>query len=258
MLNIYLYSIAFIFGSIVGSFLNVAIIRLPKGESILFPPSHCPGCGKPIKFYDNVPILSYILLRGKCRNCQAKISLQYPLVEFLAGTLSLAIFFKFPIFPFYIIYFVLIAALIVVSFIDLEHRIIPDLITLPGIPVGFAASFFLPEITYPDSLAGIFLGGGTLYLIALTYHILTKKEGMGGGDIKLLAMLGGFIGIKGVLFTIFFGSLLGTLVGVVMIFFGKKGRFYAIPFGPFLSTASVIYLFFGKSILTWYLGTLSI
>ncbi len=258
MMNALSCAIAFTFGSVVGSFLNVVILRFPQGESIVFPPSRCPGCGNPIKFYDNIPIISFIFLGGKCRNCKDRISFQYPLVELLTGVGFLAVFIRFGISSVAIIYFALISVLIVISAIDLKHRIIPNLLSLPGIPLGFLASFFLPEITAADSLAGILLGGGTLYLVAVSYFYLRRKEGMGGGDIKLLAMLGGFIGVKGVLFTILMGSLLGALGGIFMMGIGREGRYYAIPFGPFLSAASILYIFFGRVIIGWYLGLIEI
>lgn len=251
-----IFVISFIFGAIVGSFLNVCIFRIPEGKSIAYPASHCPKCRAPIMWYDNIPVLSYLILTGKCRRCGEPISFRYPVVEFLTGLMSLAAFVKFgPTLP-YLIYFAFIASLIVITFIDLDHQIIPDVISLPGIPIGFIASFFLPDITYKESLIGILAGGGILYIVAAGYELLAKKEGMGGGDVKLLAMIGAFLGWKGVLFTIFSGSLIGTIIGVALMVAQGKDSKYAIPFGPFLSMGALLYLFFGEPVIYWYLGIL--
>lgn len=251
-----LFAISFIFGAIVGSFLNVCILRIPAGKSIAYPPSHCPKCDSPIRGYDNIPIISYLILMGKCRNCKERISFRYPLVEFLTAIFSLAAMMMFGPSLAYLIYFAFVSSLIVITFIDLDHQIIPDIISLPGIPLGFLASFVVPEITYKESLIGIAIGGGLLLLVAIGYEFVAKKEGMGGGDVKLLAMIGAFLGWKGVLFTIFSGSLVGTIIGVtIMIAQGKDSK-YAIPFGPFLSMGALLYLFFGEPIIYWYLGML--
>ncbi len=251
-----IFAISFIFGAIVGSFLNVCILRIPAGKSIAYPPSHCPKCQYPIKWYDNIPMMSYLILMGKCRNCKERISFRYPLVEFLAALFSLAAMIMFGPSLVYFIYFAFVSSLIVITFIDLDHQIIPDIISLPGIPLGFLASFVLPEITYKESLIGIVIGGGLLLLVAVGYEFIAKKEGMGGGDVKLLAMIGAFLGWKGVLFTIFSGSLVGTIIGVtIMVAQGKDSK-YAIPFGPFLSMGALLYLFFGEPIIYWYIGIL--
>ncbi|MEK7850569.1 MAG: prepilin peptidase [Deltaproteobacteria bacterium] len=251
-----LFVLSFIFGAIVGSFLNVCIFRIPAGRSIAFPPSHCPKCQTPIMWYDNIPVISYIILTGKCRKCKEPISFRYPMVEFLTALLSLAAFIKFgPSLP-YFIYFAFIASLVVITFIDLDHQIIPDVISLPGIPLGFLASFVIPEITYKESLIGILAGGGILFVVASGYELLAKKEGMGGGDIKLLAMVGAFLGWKGVLFTIFSGSLAGTIIGIALMIAQGRDSKYAIPFGPFLSMGALLYLFFGEPIIYLYLGML--
>lgn len=251
-----IFAITFIFGAIVGSFLNVCIFRIPAGGSIAFPPSHCPRCQAPIMWYDNVPVISYLFLTGKCRKCRGPISFRYPVVEFLTGLLSLAAFIKFGFSVDYFIYFAFIAALITITFIDLDHQIIPDIISLPGILAGFAASFALADITYIESLAGILAGGGVLFVVAAGYELIAKKEGMGGGDIKLLAMIGAFLGWKGILFTVFSGSLIGTIIGVALMIAQGKDSKYAIPFGPFLSMGALLYLFFGETVIYWYLGIL--
>ena len=247
----------FIFGSCIGSFLNVCIYRLPLSKSIVFPPSACPGCDTPIQFYDNIPILSFLLLRGKCRHCQSVISLRYPLIELMSGLFAVCTYLKFGLTLEALIAYLLIASLIVITFIDIDHRIIPDAISLPGIPIGFAASFFLPAISYKASLAGVLVGGGSLLAVAWIYSLITKKEGMGGGDIKLLAMIGAFIGWKGVLLTIFFSSAIGTLCGLLVMIRSGKNMKLAIPFGPFLAIGCMIHIFFGNTIIFWYFHTFS-
>jgi leader peptidase (prepilin peptidase) / N-methyltransferase len=242
----------FIFGACIGSFLNVCIYRLPNSKSIVYPPSACPGCDTPIQFYDNIPILSYLLLRGKCRRCQAVISIRYPLVELMVGLFAVCVYLKFGLTLEALITFLFIASLVVITFIDIDHRIIPDVISLPGIPLGFAASFFLPGVSYVDSLLGILVGGGSLLMVAWVYNLITHKEGMGGGDIKLLAMIGAFVGWKGVLLTIFLSSAIGTLCGLMVMIRSGKNMKLAIPFGPFLAIGTMIYIFFGKGLLFWY------
>ena len=242
---------AFVFGSVVGSFLNVCIHRLPRGESILFPPSHCPQCHHSIRFYDNIPIISYLVLRGKCRFCDTPISPQYLSVEILSAVFSVILFFHYPLLE-YLVYFAFFSSLVVITFIDLKHQVIPDIISIPGIGVGFLSSFALSRISYFDSLLGIVLGGGILYAVAMTYYLIMKTEGMGGGDIKLLAMIGAFLGSKAVLVTIFLSAFLGSAVGVAFMIFKGKGRKYAIPYGPFLALGAITCLFWGDSLVAWY------
>jgi leader peptidase (prepilin peptidase)/N-methyltransferase len=213
----------------------------------------CPNCRTFIPFYDNIPVFSYLWLKGRCRQCKVKIPLRYPMVELLGGLTALGSYLKFGLTWEALIYYAFIAVLLVVTFIDLDHRIIPDIITLPGIPLFFAASFALPGITYKAALIGILAGGGSLFLVAWTYSLITKKEGMGGGDIKLLAMMGAIIGWKGVLFTIFVGSLAGTLAGLAVMLQSRKGGMkLAVPFGPFLSIGGITYIFFGMPLIAWY------
>jgi len=245
--------VSIIFGALIGSFLNVCIIRLPKEESIISPGSHCPHCKNQIKFYDNIPLISYLLLRGKCRYCKGQISTQYPLVEGITALSSLVLFMRFGPSLSYLIYFAFVAALIVITVIDLYHQIIPDVISLPGIGVGLLASLIIPQITFFDSLVGTLLGGGSLFLVATLYQWLFKREGMGGGDVKLLAMIGAFLGWKAVILTILLGSLIGSIIGIsIMVLKGKDFK-YAIPFGPFLSLGAVIALFYQNEIIVWYL-----
>jgi leader peptidase (prepilin peptidase)/N-methyltransferase len=243
-----------VFGMLVGSFLNVCICRMPKDESIVSPPSHCPQCSYRIKWYDNIPLLSYLMLRGKCRGCGAHISLQYPLVELLNGILALLLFLHFGPTLAFAALFLLCSALVVITFIDIEHQIIPDEISLPGIVVGFLFSFFIKGHGWLDSLLGILLGGGTLLLVAYGYHRLTGKEGMGGGDIKLLAMMGAFLGWKAVPFIIFASSLIGSIFGVSIMLLQKKDSKLAIPFGPYLAFGAALYIFYGQPLIRWYLN----
>ena len=239
-------------GAVIGSFLNVCIYRIPAGKSIAFPASHCPVCSAPLRWYHNVPVISFLLLRGKCAFCNAKISWRYPAVELLNAGLYVLAFWYFGFSPITLVLFLFLSALVVITFIDLDHQIIPDVISLPGIVVGFACSFALPWLTWLDSIYGILLGGGSLLVVAGAYEFLTKKEGMGGGDIKLLAMIGAFLGWKVILPVIFLSSLIGSLVGVPLMLLQKSDGQLAIPFGPFLATATIVWLFWGRSILQWY------
>ena len=246
--------VSILFGAMIGSFLNVCIVRLPKEESIVTPGSHCPGCGHPIRFYDNIPILSYLILGGKCRYCRASISFQYPLVEGITALCSLFLSMRFGISLSYLFYFCFVAALIVITAIDLHHQIIPDVISLPGIGVGLLGSLVLPENTFGASLIGAIAGGGSLFLVAVFYQWVAKREGMGGGDVKLLAMIGAFLGWKAVIVTILLSSLIGSIVGIgIMLLKGKDFK-CAIPFGPFLSLGAVISLFYGEQMIRWYLS----
>ena len=248
---------AFAFGAVIGSFLNVCIHRLPRDESIVVPSSHCPRCNTPLRAYDNIPLVSYLILRGKCRTCRQPISLRYPVVEFVSAAFSVIMVLFYGLSLAYIVYYLFVAALIAVTFIDLSHQIIPDEISLPGIVVGAGVSWLTGQITVVQSLLGILVGGGSLYVVAWGYHMVTKREGMGGGDIKLLAMIGAFIGWKGVLFTILCSSLVGAVVGIVlMVLSSRADGKYAVPFGPFLSLGAVMYLFFGESLIEWYLQLL--
>jgi len=244
--------ISLVLGAIVGSFLNVCIIRLPREESIITPGSHCPHCNHPIMFYDNIPLISYLLLRGKCRSCKRSISAQYPLVEGTTAISSLLLFLKFGVSLSYLFYFSFVAALVVITIIDLYHQIIPDVISIPGIGVGLFGALIIPHITFFNSLLGILLGGGSLFVIATLYQWLFKREGMGGGDVKLLAMIGAFLGWDAVILTILLSSLIGSITGIIIMALKGKDFKYAIPFGPFLSLAAVIALFYKKDILFWY------
>ncbi len=256
----------------VGSFLNVCVYRLPKEESIVFPGSHCGACGKAVRGYDNIPILSYFILRGRCRDCKTKFSIQYALVEAFTGILFVIFYRTFGATAAGIVFLIFTLAILTESLIDFRHKIIPDSITLPGIVLGLALapvisathglwlSGLLNALTgfdagdrltaFLDALAGVLIGGGFLYFVAWAGEKILKKEAMGGGDIKLLAMIGAFLGLRGVLWSVFIGSLLGTLAAVYYRF-KKDGE--EIPFGPFLGLASVLYIFFGDGVIRGYL-----
>lgn len=249
-----LFVFIFLFGAVVGSFLNVCIYRLPAGKSIVFPPSACTSCDTPIRWYDNIPIFGWLALRGRCRACQTPISKQYPVVELLNGLLTLALFAKFGPSLTFALLWLFCCALVVITFIDLEHQIIPDVISLPGIIIGFISSFILPWHSWSNSLIGIVAGGGVLLVVAYGYEFLAKKEGMGGGDIKLLAMMGAFLGWRAVPFILFAASLVGSVIGISLMVAQKKDSKLAIPFGPFLAFGAVLYIFYGKQIIFWYLG----
>jgi len=240
--------IAFIFGALCGSFFNVCIIRIPEDEDIVFKSSHCRKCSYKIPGYLNIPILSYIFLRGKCANCKASISIQYPLVELFSAIMFVCLSLAFGLGFRFWIYGLFISALIIISVIDLYHRIIPDSLSLPGIVVGFLLSFFLKEVIWWESLIGILLGGGSFLAVAYIYEVLAKREGLGGGDVKLLAMIGAWLGYQSILPVIIISSALGSVVGVSLLFAQKGDMKTAIPFGPFLSFAAGIYVFYGRYI----------
>jgi leader peptidase (prepilin peptidase)/N-methyltransferase len=257
-----LHLAVFIFGTIIGSFLNVCIARIPKKESVISPPSHCPSCNAGIPFYCNIPLLSYVFLRGRCRACTQPISPRYFLIEFLMGVMALALYYQFGLGFEFLVGFVFIAALIVISFIDLDVRIVPDVISLPGIACGLMLSVvgsfvigsdddFLPSPI--SSLIGIIAGGGFLLATAWLYEKFTGVDGMGGGDIKLLAMIGAFLGWPSIPTTLFIASLVGSVVGLTCMLVTGAGRRLALPFAPFLCSGAVLFIFFGEQITRFYL-----
>ncbi len=248
----------FVLGAIIGSFLNVCIYRLPREKSIVRPGSSCPVCEKPIAFYDNIPIFSYLVLRGKCRQCGTKISIRYAAVELLTALLYAALYSVYGLSLELAVALFFVSALVVISFIDLEFRIIPDIVSLGGLLVGAGLSFLRgPAFSYMDALWGILLGGGVLWAIAFGYELARKREGMGGGDIKLLAMIGSFCGIKGVLFSLVSGSLLGSLIGIPLMIIKHADTKYALPFGPFLSFGAVLYVLMGKGLIHAFFNVIS-
>ena len=239
----------FIFGLSIGSFANVCIYRLPKKESVVSPVSYCTACLVPIRPLDNIPIISYLVLRGRCRDCNNNISVIYPAIEIITALLLLAGFFKFGLTFDFLVYFVLAPTLVIITVVDIKHQIIPDIITLPGLALGLAAGSY--SIGYANSFMGFLLGCGLFYLLAVL-----SNGGMGGGDIKYIAAAGAFVGWQKVLLIIFIGAVLGTFVGLFQIGFQKKTRKDIIPFGPFLSVATLITLFYGNLLIKLYIDNL--
>jgi leader peptidase (prepilin peptidase)/N-methyltransferase len=247
--------VALAVGLAVGSFLNVCIYRLPEGASIFFPGSHCPKCSKKIRFYDNVPVLSFILLKGKCRFCGSKISLQYPLVELLTAFLFSGAYLWQGLSLGFLSTVILGCLLIVVFFVDLKHRIIPDVITVPGIIAGLVLAAISPQVKIVDSFLGIIVGGVFFYLLAILGELLFKKESMGGGDIKLAAMLGAFLGWQKLFLIFFLSAFLGSVIGILAISLSSQVKEQrTIPFGPFLALASFAALFWGEKLINAYLN----
>lgn len=278
-LEILLITFGFAFGACFGSFFNVIIYRLPLEKSIVMPGSHCMKCNEPIRWSDNIPLISYIVLGGKCRHCKEPFSFRYFVVEFLSGALfALVVWRYWPLIEMGVplkmvavtlIHFFFVGGLIVVTFIDFDHKIIPNQITFSGIPIGLAASFVFPDIM-PDimtgvkshaggllqSLVGAVVGGGFLYLVGAIGQRILKKEVMGFGDVKLLAMIGAFIGWKSTLLTIILSSFIGTLVGVMLIVMSRAKWQSQIPFGPYIVMGTLISYFLGTKIIQWYMGFL--
>ncbi|MCP9471840.1 MAG: prepilin peptidase [Nitrospira sp.] len=250
------YMIAGLIGALVGSFLNVCIYRLPRRESIVWPGSHCPACSHPIAWYDNIPLASYLVLVGRCRSCSVPIPWRYPVVEGLNAAGYIALLWYFGLGWSTAVYALLYSSLLVVAGTDLSHKIIPNAITLPGTAVGLLSSATVLSTGLVNGLIGMLVGGGLLWLLAWLSPYLFGKEGMGGGDIKLMAMIGAFLGWKPALVTIMTGSLLGSLVGLTLIGTRVISRQDYIPFGPFLVCGALIALFFEQPLLNWYQGLL--
>ena len=264
---------ALILGLVIGSFLNVCIVRLPHGISISKPRSHCPKCKKPIPWYDNIPILSFVFLRARCRNCGKKISARYPFIEALTGLVSVLLYLKYGMGSEWFIFFAFSSAVLVLAVIDLDHRILPDPITLNGIWIGILASVYLAqpsplvskifltlgfEVANPRiialiaSLLGAFVGGGLLWGVAEVYLRFRGIEGLGFGDVKMMAMVGAFLGAPLALLTLMIGSLLGSIIGLIFIRLGGKDRQYELPFGTFLSAAAIISVLYGETLVQLY------
>lgn len=247
------YTFFSVLGALVGSFANVIIYRLPREESIVSPRSHCFQCKKTIAWYDNIPVFSWFILRGKCRNCGAKFSIRYSIVEIITAVLF-ALSYHYAGLSFSLIeYLLFVSALVVCSFIDLDHMILPDEFTLSGIVIGLIGAALNPQREFMDALYGVLMGGGFLWGMAYVYYVLTKNEGMGGGDIKLLAWIGALLGWKAIPFVILSSALLGSVIGILAARKQKAGLKTVIPFGPYLALGAVLYLFGGQTIAYWYL-----
>lgn len=244
--------IIFIFGIFIGSFLNVCIYRIPKGESIAYPPSHCPACSYGIKFYDLIPIFSYLFLRGKCRSCGEKISIRYPLIETLTGIIYVLCYLKFGIGIELLKSVLLSSILIITAFIDLEYNIIPLKLMIFGAISGIILNIIGYEFNgyLLDYLYGFLLGGGVIAAIV----ILTK--GMGGGDIQLMALIGMYLGFRYTVLTLILSFIIGACAGIILIVLKKKSRRDYIPFGPWISTAALLSLLWGEYIIRWYISLL--
>ncbi len=269
--------VSLIMGGMIGSFLNVCVYRLPEGLSVVKPRSRCPKCETPIAWYDNLPVISWILLRAKCRQCKAPISWQYPLVEAITGILFLLVFLKFGFTLASPIYMILVAALVLVTFVDLTDWTIPNEVTFPGMPLGIVCA--LVAMMVPESglllddpimaIAGLFAGGGLLYGLDMVSLLVLKKRGMGFGDVKLLAMLGAFFGLWGVFLIIILASFSGSAIGIPLIMAGRKQTSVSednekenighyLPFGPCIVLGGIVYLFYGPQIIQTYLSYINV
>jgi leader peptidase (prepilin peptidase) / N-methyltransferase len=270
---------AFLLGLVIGSFLNVCILRIPADKSIVMPASSCPNCGKAIAPYDNIPVLSWLFLGGKCRNCKTKISAMYPAVELLTGLLFLACYFAFGPTVDTLKWTVFAAMLVVLTITDLRERILPDEVNFFGLGAGLLFSFFTkpldgtalwiasrsfdfspPQIalSFADAVLGAIAGSGLLWLVAEGYFRIRGREGMGLGDVKMMAAVGAFLGLKRTLLTVLMGSLLGSVIGILLISISKKGRDYELPFGTFLGAGALLVVFFGTPALHWYESLLGV
>ncbi|MBI3668505.1 MAG: prepilin peptidase [Acidobacteria bacterium] len=268
----------FVLGLVIGSFLNVCIRRIPRDASIVLPASRCPSCQATIKPYDNIPVLSWLKLGGKCRHCKQKISALYPAVELLTGLLFLACFFAFGLSLDALKWAVFSALMIVLTITDVRERILPDKVNFTGLGIGIALSFFArpvdgtalwlanrlfafqpprPVLSFADALLGAAVGSGLLWLVGEGYFRLRGREGMGLGDVKMMAMAGAFLGLKRTLLTILAGSLLGSVIGLLVIALAGKGRDYELPFGAFLGAGALLVVFFGTPALDWYQSLLA-
>lgn len=265
---------SFVLGGLIGSFLNVCVYRLPAGLSVVKPRSRCPRCENPVLWYDNVPIISWLILGAKCRFCKLPISWQYPLVESITAFLFYCVFMKFGLSIATPVYMLLMAGLVMTTFIDLTDWTIPDTVSIGGMPIGIAVTFVAMMIddsglvldSPVQSLIGLAVGFGSLYLLDMISMVLFKKKGMGFGDVKLLGMLGTFFGPIGVLVTIILSSFAGSIIGISLILAtrgqngdeeGENAGHY-LPFGPYICMGGIAYLFFGPELVQLYLDYLSI
>jgi leader peptidase (prepilin peptidase)/N-methyltransferase len=256
----------FVFGACWGSFLNVCVFRIPNEISLIRPGSRCPRCLRDIAWHDNLPVLGWILLRGRCRRCRQPISIRYPLVEALTGLCFVAVWWRFGPTPVSAVYGLVMFGLLLGTLVDLEHYIIPDRVSLGGIVLGLILSALVPAL-HPDaqgridalrhSATGAALGWGSLHLVSLLGRWLLKKDAMGFGDVKLLSAIGAFFGWQAVVFTIIASSFLGSIIGVIFVLWRGRGGGTRIPFGPYLALGAVLWMFQGPPIVRWYLGTLN-
>jgi leader peptidase (prepilin peptidase)/N-methyltransferase len=242
-----------LFGLVVGSFLNVCIYRLPRDESVTWPGSHCTTCNRPLAWYENIPVVSWLVLRGRCRTCGARISPIYPVVEAITGAVFVAGYFIYGPTPLLAARLLFATAMIVLFFIDLRHHILPNIITLPGIAIGFALSLVLPP-GWVSALIGLIAGAALLFSIAEAYYRWRGIEGLGMGDVKMLAMIGAFLGWQLMLVTLVLASFAGSLVGIGLIATGRGGMKLALPFGTFLAVGALTAAVAGEPLLEWYLG----
>ena len=252
-MNVWLTVLLGLLGLIVGSFLNVCIYRLPRRESVNWPGSHCTACNRPLSWYENVPIISWLVLRGRCRTCGERISVVYPLVELITAVLFVAGYAIYGWSPLLAVRLAFACAMVVLFAIDLRHHLLPNVITVPGIVIGFLLSLFLPP-GWKASLIGLIAGGGVLFAIAEGYYRLRGVEGLGMGDVKMLSMIGAFLGWKLMLVTLILGSFAGSLIGVGVIALGRGGMKAALPFGTFLAVGALTAAVVGDPLVEWYTG----
>ena len=245
-----------VIGLVWGSFLNVVIYRLPRGQSLVTPPSTCPSCGRRIKWYDNIPVLSYLFLGGKCRFCRNKISIIYPVVESLTALLFLLVYFHNLRF-FDLQFFtdcLFVSSLVVIGFIDYYHQIIPGYITLPLLALALIYAPFRYDLSFKQALIGALAGGGFLLLVYAVYYLWRKKEGLGLGDVMMMLMVGAYLGLPLTILTLLFASVGGAIVGLLLMRFKKKTLQFALPFGSFIALAAVVALLWGQPLISWYLS----
>ena len=245
--------IAGLFGLVIGSFLNVCIYRMPRGVSVVFPPSACGGCQQTLRWFENIPVVSWLALGGKCARCRSAISIRYPLVELITGVLFVVTTIVTPVGPLLAARLLFVCALIVLFAIDLEFQILPNAITLPGIVIGFLFALVGPP-GWLASLVGTVVGGGVLYAIAAGYYYVRKEEGLGMGDVKMLAMIGAFLGWQQMLLTLVLASFSGAVIGVGIIALQRGSMKYALPFGTFLALGAGAAMLTGQPLIDWYIG----
>jgi leader peptidase (prepilin peptidase) / N-methyltransferase len=246
-------TILVLLGLAVGSFLNVCIHRIPRQQSLVFPGSRCPGCGYELRWFDNIPVLSYAALLGRCRKCRTAIGIRYPLVELVTMALFVLHGMSYGWTPLLVPRLLFACMLVVLFAIDLEHHLLPNVITLPGIVIGLIASAVLPP-GLVDALIGVLIGGGVLWAIGEAYYRYSGHEGMGGGDVKMLAMIGAFLGWKLVLVTLVLSSFAGSIIGVIVIAVKRGGLKYALPYGTFLALGALVASLVGDRIVNWYVS----